>query len=423
MRKITFFSLFFICIHLKAQPSLGSIPNIDSIYDAEIMKSLNFNDGVHTVSMPIIYNNLPYILNMEFDFLEGSPRRLYYTFKYCEKDWKDSPIDPLEIMQGVNEVEINQFQTSFNTYTSYVHYRITLPSSQIKFRQTGNYLIIIYDQDGQIYCTRRIFYAGTQFSANLTFIQPVNASFINSHQSINILLNTGNKTVLIPREEIQMEIYQNGNPLSKQVLSEPLFFSGNILRYTKDDEILFKAGKEFRSANVRSLQNKSINVRFWDERKGEFHCFLKDDIIRADKNYIFNIDYNGKMVYTSPDVPANTANTRSEYFYLHFKLNSPEKLDREVYVYGLISNWRIHEEYKMTYDEIEKAYKATIYCKNAFIDYAFATLDDKNNIDLSYIEGDWSETENDYFVLVYYRPYGGRFDNLMMATKYNSNRS
>lgn len=421
LRKTILLSLFLLLGKLYSQPNLGPLPNIDSVY-FDLLRSLNFNDGINTVAMPIIYSNLPYILNMEFDLMEGSPRRLYYTFKYCERNWNDSPVDPLEVMEGVNEIEINQFQTSFNTYTSYVHYRIPLPSNQIKFRQTGNYLITIYDQDGQVYCTSRIYYSGTSFSASMNFIPPVDASLINTHQSLNITVNTGNKTVLIPKQEIQMDIFQNGNPLTRQIFYEPLFFSGNILRYTKDDEIVFKSGKEFRSANVRSIQNKSNNVKYWDEKNGMFHCFLKDDVIRSHKNYIFDIDYNGKMVYTSPDVPVNTSNTRSEYFYLHFKLNSSEKLDRDIYVYGLISNWQIKNEFKMSYDDISKSYNATIYCKNAWVDYVYATVDHKNKLDLSYIEGDWSEAENDYFVLIYHRPYGGRFDNLMMAKKYNSNR-
>lgn len=420
LRKLVIFYICCISHILCSQPNLGDIPNVDSVYFDKLY-SLNFNDGLNTVAMALVYNNLPYKLNLEFDLLEGSPRRLYYTFKYCEKGWNDSPADPLEVMEGVNEVEINQFQTSFNTYVAYVHYQISLPSAQIRFKQTGNYLIVIYDQDQQIYCTRRIYFSGTQFTASVNFLQPVNTNFLNTHQSLNITLNTGTKSILIPQQEILMEVYQNGNPMTKKVYNDPLFFSGNILRFTKDDDILFHGGNEFRSANARSIQVRSVTVKYWDENQGKFHCYLKNDELRTHKHYLFTIDYNGKMVYTSPDVPANTANTRSEYFYLHFNLYSPEKLDRDLYVYGLISNWQIKDEFKMEYDEISKFYKASIFCKNAYVDYAYATLDENKKVDLTYVENDFSETENDYFVLVYYRPYGGRFDNLMMAKRYNSN--
>ncbi|MEO6190472.1 MAG: hypothetical protein ABIO44_09100, partial [Saprospiraceae bacterium] len=132
-------------------------------------------------------------------------------------------------------------------------------------------------------------------------------------------------------------------------------------------------------------------------------------------------DYNGKMVYTSPDNPTGSSNTRSEYVIVHFKLACKEILEKDVYLYGLLSDWKLKEEFKMTYNKIEKAYEGTIYTKNAFIDYAYATLDENNKLSLSEIDGDWSETENDYFILAYYRPFGGRFDQLLLASKLNSN--
>lgn len=35
----------------------------------------------------------------------------------------------------------------------------------------------------------------------------------------------------------------------------------------------------------------------------------------------------------------------------------------------------------------------------------YATLDDQGKISTSEFEGDWHETENDYFVLVYYKGF------------------
>lgn len=77
----------------------------------------------------------------------------------------------------------------------------------------------------------------------------------------------------------------------------------------------------------------------------------------------------------------------------------------------------------MTYDPATKMYKTKVYVKNAWVDYAYVTLDDHLKADLSEIDGDWSDAENDYFILCYYRPFGGRFDNLMLGNKINSNRN
>jgi len=32
---------------------------------------------------------------------------------------------------------------------------------------------------------------------------------------------------------------------------------------------------------------------------------------------------------------------------------------------------------------------------------------------MSEIEGDWFETENQYIILIYYRPFGGRYDQVI----------
>ncbi len=417
-----YFLFLFPFIKINAQPNLGSIEALDSVYES-LVHSAHFNDGVNTVAFPIFLINQKETLNFEFDLLEGSPRRLYYSFKYCDRNWKESPIDILEIIEGLNENEINQFQTSFTTYVSYVHYRLNLLPPQLKFRQSGNYLLIIYDQESHIYLTKKIYVVNPIFTATANFVQPVDSRYIRTYQSLNILINTGNLNVFNPSQEIQLEIIQNGNHLTKKILHEPLFFAGNILRYTRTDEILFPGGKEFRGVDVRSIQRKGLAVQYWDEKKGEFHCYIKPDIFRKYKNYIFTFDYNGKMVYTSSDVPIDVARTRSEYFYLHFKLECKEKLENDVYVYGLISDWKLKEEFKMKYDPVEHAYTASIYTKNAWVDYGYATLDENRNISMAEIDGDWYETENDYHILCYYRPFGGRFDQLCLAANINSNRN
>ncbi|MEP7197173.1 MAG: type IX secretion system plug protein domain-containing protein [Saprospiraceae bacterium] len=418
----SFFLFFVFCSSFKliAQPNLGEVQANDTCYN-ELLKALNFNDGENTLAMPILYLDVPYTLNLEFDMIEGTPRRLYYTLRYFEKNWQESPVDMLEVMDGLNEFEINQFQTSFNTYSEYVHYIISLSPRQLGIKQTGNFLILVYDQDLNLYATRKFFVARSVFSASLKFVQPVDYSKINTHQSLNLIVNTASINVLNPKDEIQVEIYQNGNPQTKLVVHEPLFFSGNSLRYTKDDEIIFPGGKEFRGANVRSILNRGLNVKYWDQKGSEFYCYLKPDEFRRFKNYIYLPDYNGKLVYTSPDVPISNVRTQSEYFYLNFKLAAKEKLDHDVYVYGLLSDWKLRNDLKMKYDETEKVYTASIFTKNAYIDYAYATVDENNQGILSEVDGNWSETENDYFVLVYYRPYGGRFDQLFMARKFNSN--
>jgi hypothetical protein len=42
--------------------------------------------------------------------------------------------------------------------------------------------------------------------------------------------------------------------------------------------------------------------------------------------------------------------------------------------------------------------------------------------DFSMLEGDWYETENEYHIIIYYRPFGARFDRVIGYQKVLSSR-
>ena len=232
-----------VMLQVSAQPALGPIAGVDSLYDP-LVHSAHFNDGSNTIALPVFIIDQKEKYYFEFDLLEGSPRRLYYTFRYYDRNWNESPTDLLEIIDGLNELEINQFQTSFNTYTGYVHYNVSLLPRALNFKQSGNYALVIYDQDGHIYLTRKLYIVSPVFSPTVTFVQPSDPRKISTHQSLSIVINTSTYNIFDAAREIQLEVIQNGNTENRKILNEPLYFSGNNLRYTKVDAILFPAGKE-----------------------------------------------------------------------------------------------------------------------------------------------------------------------------------
>ena len=60
--------------------------------------------------------------------------------------------------------------------------------------------------------------------------------------------------------------------------------------------------------------------------------------------------------------------------------------------------------------------------KQGFYNYQFAFVHDNvpKVVDLTEIEGDSYETENEYHILVYYRPFGSRYDQLVAVQQLNS---
>ena len=76
----------------------------------------------------------------------------------------------------------------------------------------------------------------------------------------------------------------------------------------------------------------------------------------------------------------------------------------------------------MKYDSINQEYKTKIRLKQGYYDYTYAFVKGAGKSpNTSELDGDWHETENDYQILVYYRPIGGRYDRLTAVGELNSN--
>ena len=66
-------------------------------------------------------------------------------------------------------------------------------------------------------------------------------------------------------------------------------------------------------------------------------------------------------------------------------------------------------------------YETSLFLKQGYYDYSYLTRNpDGSNGSFENTEGNFFETENNYTILVYYRPLGGRTDELVGFTRVNS---
>ena len=94
--------------------------------------------------------------------------------------------------------------------------------------------------------------------------------------------------------------------------------------------------------------------------------------------------------------------------------------DHNIYIYGDFNGWQLTDENKMTYDDNTKLYHGNLFLKQGFYNYQYITADNEGNINNHAIEGSFYQTENIYTVIVYYRPYGTRFDQVIGIGNTNS---
>jgi hypothetical protein len=86
-----------------------------------------------------------------------------------------------------------------------------------------------------------------------------------------------------------------------------------------------------------------------------------------------------------------------------------------------MTNYECNETNRMTYNGSAGVYEATLYLKQGYYNYMYGIIPKGGHqLNMESTEGNWWETENDYTVLVYYRPIGGRADELIGLRNFNS---
>lgn len=94
-------------------------------------------------------------------------------------------------------------------------------------------------------------------------------------------------------------------------------------------------------------------------------------------------------------------------------------INDEVYLYGLFSNNRLTDAYRLFYNPEKNIFETKVLLKQGFYNYKFA-LKSKDSTDYNAFSGNHYQTENNYTILVYYRPTGALYDQVIGVGSLNS---
>ena len=92
----------------------------------------------------------------------------------------------------------------------------------------------------------------------------------------------------------------------------------------------------------------------------------------------------------------------------------------DVYVYGELSDWRLNEKFKMTYIPERKLYYLAVKLKQSYYNYHYVVPGLDGGVEYAYTEGNHSETENDYTILIYHKDAFYGYDRLIGKAMLNS---
>ncbi len=415
-----------IVVHWSILTGQRNCPeNYDCVH-VDYIKSVKFHiDGLF-LSVPIVDLNNQGGLLLSFDDLDGNVKDYRYTIVHCDKNWKPSVLSSMEYIDGFSEDRLNDYRFSFKTLTSYTHYELLLPNDDLGWTKSGNYLLKVFDDesDRKLVITRRFMVVEPLVSIIPKLSVPSNVSKSRTHQEIDFVVNHERLEIRNPRVEVTATVLQNGRWDNAITNIQPLFTKISELIFDYQDKVVFPAGKEFRYVDLRSLKFRSENVSSIERTDDGFLVYLYKDEKRFNQTFFSHQDLNGNFVIENSDQSRNF-DLSSDYADVLFSLSTPTPyFDNEVYIFGGLTDWQLQEQYKMVYNNAVNAYVGTALLKQGFYDYAYAVVPSdtkKRTADLSEIEGDWYETQNTYSILVYYRPFGERYDRIIGAVTFDSN--
>lgn len=415
-KSLLFLSFFLISKYLSAQ-------NDDLIFEDHIyvdyIKSVKFHlDGLF-LSYPIVDLNSPTQLFLEFDDIDGGVKTYTYRIIHCDADWQPSNITEMDYQEGFSEMPINDYRFSYKVVTNYTHYNLWLPNQDLRWRLSGNYLLVIYEDEAGKFpvITRRFMVVDPIVRINPEFVRPAQVSKNRTHHEIDFVVDHQGLDIRSPMIEIKASILQNGRWDNAITDLKPAFTRPGSLLFDHQNKVVFPAGKEFRFLDIRSLQRRGETVSLIERYRDRNEVILYREEKRLSQAYSFTQDINGNFVIESYDDPNGAL--AGDYAYVLFTLASQQPYeDYDIYIFGGLTGWELNDEFRMIFNEGINAYVCKPLLKQGFYNYVYATVpkNDPDAVpDLSVIEGDWWQTENEYIVLIYYRPFGSRYDQLIGA--------
>jgi len=361
-------------------------------------------------------------LVLEFDDLSENQPAFMYRVMHCNADWTPSDLTEMEYLEGYPENEIRNSVPSFNTYYTYLHYRLQIPNEDTRLLLSGNYLLLVYrngNPDDVIF-TKRFMVTEGRVNIEASAHIPVLNQYKECCQEVDFTVNHSGVTIDDPFSETRAAIYQNGLwDLGIDAL-QPYMVNPGQLVYDYHEENIFPGGNEFRFFDTKNTRIPTYYVARIDFVDPTFHFELKPDRPQSPHNYFSQEDINGR--YAIEAEGSHDAGVDADYVFVHFRLDMPLPLDGAVYIAGALTNWQFDDLSRMEYNDREQAYMKSLLLKQGVYNYRYLFLPAfAEQFDLSEIEGSHFETGNEYLILFYHRPPGTRYDRLLGHQVVHSN--
>ena len=388
-----------------AQNTCVNVPHI---------KTLQVIANDNWMALPIIHLNTPDKVEISFDELTHEYHRYTYKITHCNADWTPSDLFETDYLQGFNDNVIDDYQNSLNTTMLYTHYRFTLPNDEAQLLLSGNYQVSIYGEDDEETPVAQACFSVIEprvgISAEVSSNTDIDTN--ESHQQVSFTVNYPGMNVTSPQAEFKTRVYQNLRTDNCVTNLQPTYLQPGQMQFVHNRKLIFPAGNEYRRFEIFNMHYGYQDVEQMQFFDPYYHATLYPDQPRV--NYSYDEDQNGRY-FIRYDM-AQDPSTEADYLFVHFTLEGFENPlpNGKFYLNGNFTYNQFSPSYSLTYNEQTRAYEGVQLVKQGVYNWLYLFVPEGSQVgQTAPAAGNFYETENEYLILVYHRPFGGRYDKLV----------
>ncbi|GAB3326255.1 DUF5103 domain-containing protein [Hymenobacter humi] len=360
---------------------------------------------------PVVPLGRSQAITLEFDVLGEQSQRYTAKLIHCDANWQPSVLTDMQFLSEINEFLVTDYRVGINTKVPYFHYRLRAPGVKL----SGNYLLVVQSPGSVPLVSRRLLVYENQVQVALKPGIVIGGAERYTLQQLDFGIGYSSVNLVNPMSEVKVVLRQNFRWDNAKYNLRPTFVrdAERRLEYQYFGfENAFPGLSEYRFFDTRSVQAAGIGVLRIDPQATPVAATLQPEASRAKQAYNQYQDANGQRVFESREF--GNGDTNADYVDVTFQLKAEQPAPGPVYVLGALTDWQLKDEFKLTYDEGKQLYTGHALLKQGYYNYSFAVGAARgaapNEV---YFEGSHQETENQYDLLVYYRPPGTRADLLI----------
>ena len=380
-------------------------------------------------------------LHISFDEMSHDVKMYTYSVQMidCSASLREGswlPNDALtsgEYLRGFTNRDITDYEHSINTSREYTHYWFDFPNEDMQLTKSGVYRLTVYEDGNADNKVAEVVFGVAEPLVRLDTRVRSNTDieFNGRFQQVDLDIDLKQACISYQPTEFRVIVTQNNRMDNAVVLTQPTFIEPKRMRYINNKALIFEGGNEYHHFDAFSCFYAGVGIDRVYHEMGDYNALLFADELTKGQ-YVHQFDSDGRFVVNAERT--SDSDTEAEYMWVHWTL-PVEKLwfDGALYVGGDIFSNELGLRNRMQFDNETNVYWLTALVKQGGYDYQFWFVPktpmsrQPNQISnkpatIQRVDGSYWQTENEYAVYVFWRPFGERYDRLVGFQVIKSNQ-